>query len=91
KQQWLPKMASGEAVGAIAMTEPGTGSDLQAVRTTAREDGDDYIVNGSKIFITNGYLCDIAVVVVKTGDVSGGAGNISLLLIEADRPGFTKG
>ncbi len=91
KQKWLPKMATGEAVGAIAMTEPGTGSDLQAVRTSAIADGDDYIVNGSKIFITNGYLCDIAVVVVKTGDPSKGAESISLLLIEADRPGFSKG
>ena len=91
KQKWLPKMASGEAVGSIAMTEPGTGSDLQAVRTSAIADGDDYIVNGSKIFITNGYLCDISVVVVKTGDPSKGAESISLLLIEADRPGFSKG
>jgi len=91
KQKWLPLMATGEAVGAIAMTEPGTGSDLQAVRTTAREDGDHYIVNGSKIFITNGYLCDIAVVVVKTGDPAKGAENISLLLVEANRPGFSKG
>lgn len=91
KKEWLPKMVSGEAVGAIAMTEPGTGSDLQAIRTTAVADGDDYIVNGSKIFITNGYLCDIAVVVVKTGDSEKGAQNISLLIMEANRPGFTKG
>jgi len=73
------------------MTEPGTGSDLQAVRTSAVADGDDYIVNGSKIFITNGYLCDIAVVVVKTGDPSKGAESVSLLLIEANREGFSKG
>jgi len=59
-------MASGELVGAIAMTEPGTGSDLQGVKTRAVKDGDDYIINGSKIFITNGYLCDLVVVVVKT-------------------------
>ncbi|MCG8672509.1 MAG: acyl-CoA dehydrogenase family protein [Pseudomonadales bacterium] len=91
KQNWLPKMATGEAIGAIAMTEPGTGSDLQAVRTTAVEDGDDYVLNGSKIFITNGYLCDMAVVVAKTGDVKGGAGNVSLFIVEADREGFTKG
>lgn len=91
KQHWLPKMASGEAIGAIAMTEPGTGSDLQAVRTTAIEDGDDYILNGSKIFITNGYLCDVVVVVAKTGDAKGGAENVSLLIVEADREGFTKG
>jgi long-chain-acyl-CoA dehydrogenase len=91
KKHWLPKMATGEAVGSIAMTEPGTGSDLQSIRTTAVADGDDYIVNGSKIFITNGYLCDIAVVAVKTGDINGGAQSVSLLIIEADRKGFTKG
>ena len=91
KQAWLPKMASGEAVGAIAMTEPGTGSDLQSIRTTAVADGDDYIVNGSKIFITNGYLCDLAVVAVKTGDINGGAQSVSLLIIEAGRKGFSKG
>lgn len=67
KQKWLPKMATGETVTAIAMTEPGTGSDLQAVRTTAVLDGDEYVINGSKIFITNGYLCDMAIVVCKTG------------------------
>ncbi|MDM1247029.1 acyl-CoA dehydrogenase family protein [Acinetobacter sp. R933-2] len=91
KQYWLPKMATGEAVGAIAMTEPGTGSDLQSIRTTAVEDGDDYIINGSKIFITNGYLCDIAVVAVKTGKSENAAQNVSLIIIEADREGFTKG
>lgn len=91
KKTWLPKMATGEAVGSIAMTEPGTGSDLQAIRTTAVADGDDYIVNGSKIFITNGYLCDVSVVVVKTGDINGGAQSVSLLIIDANTPGFTKG
>ncbi|HET8729683.1 MAG TPA: acyl-CoA dehydrogenase family protein [Moraxellaceae bacterium] len=91
KQNWLPKMASGEVVGAIAMTEPGTGSDLQSIRTTAVADGDDYIVNGSKIFITNGYLCDMAVVAVKTGDINGGAQSVSLLIMDAKTPGFTKG
>lgn len=91
KMKWLPKMATGEVVGAIAMTEPGTGSDLQSIRTTAVADGDDYIVNGSKIFITNGYLCDVAVVAVKTGDINAGAQSVSLLIIEADRPGFSKG
>lgn len=91
KQTWLPKMATGEVVTAIAMTEPGTGSDLQAVRTTAVEDGDHYIVNGSKIFITNGYLCDMAVVVVKTGTSEKGANNLSLLIMDAKSEGFTKG
>ena len=91
KQHWLPKMASGEVVSAIAMTEPGTGSDLQAVRTTAVLDGDDYVINGSKIFITNGYLCDMAIVVCKTGDNEKGSANLSLLIVEADRAGFSKG
>jgi alkylation response protein AidB-like acyl-CoA dehydrogenase len=91
KQTWLPKMASGELVGAIAMTEPGTGTDLQAVRTTAVADGDDYILDGSKIFITNGYLADLVVVVAKTGNSGEGAKDISLLVVEADRAGFTKG
>lgn len=91
KETWLPRMATGEAIGAIAMTEPGTGSDLQSVRTAAVADGDDYILNGSKIFITNGYLCDVVVVVAKTGDVKGGAGNVSLFIVEADREGFSKG
>lgn len=91
KQHWLPKMVSGEAVTSIAMTEPGTGSDLQRIKTTAKTDGDDYVVNGSKIFITNGYLCDMAVVAVKTGDGEKDAQNVSLLIVEADREGFTKG
>ncbi|WP_374667667.1 acyl-CoA dehydrogenase family protein [Acinetobacter sp.] len=91
KLHWLPKMASGEAVTAIAMTEPGTGSDLQAVRTTAVLDGDDYVINGSKIFITNGYLCDMAIVVCKTGNTEKGSANLSLIIVEADRAGFSKG
>ena len=91
KHYWLTRMASGETVTAIAMTEPGTGSDLQAVRTTAVLDGDDYIINGSKIFITNGYLCDMAIVVCKTGDSEKGSANLSLIIVEADRVGFSKG
>ena len=91
KHYWLTRMASGETVTAIAMTEPGTGSDLQAVRTTAVLDGDDYIINGSKIFITNGYLCDMAIVVCKTGDSEKGSANLSLIIVEADRMGFSKG
>lgn len=90
KQQWLPKMASGEVVTAIAMTEPGTGSDLQAVRTSAVLDGDDYVINGSKIFITNGYLCDMAIVVCKTGHSDKGSANLSLIMVEADRARFSK-
>ena len=91
KLKWLPQMASGECVTAIAMTEPGTGSDLQAVRTTAVLDGEDYVINGSKIFITNGYLCDMAIVVCKTGHSEKGSANLSLILVEADRAGFSKG
>lgn len=91
KLQWLPRMATGELVGAIAMTEPGTGSDLQAIRTTAIEDGDHYILNGSKTFITNGYLSDLVVVVVRTGNSGEGSKDLSLLLVEANSPGFTKG
>ncbi len=91
KQQWLPKMATGEVVTAIAMTEPGTGSDLQAVRTSAVLEGDEYVINGSKIFITNGYLCDKAIVVCKTGHSAKGSANLSLIMVEADRAGFSKG
>ncbi len=91
KLEWLPRMATGELIGAIAMTEPGTGSDLQAIRTSAVLDGDDYVVNGSKIFITNGYLSDVVVVVVKTGNSEKGANNLSLLIMDAKTPGFTKG
>lgn len=91
KQKWLTQMASGETVTAIAMTEPGTGSDLQAVRTTAVLDGDEYIINGSKIFITNGYLCDMVIVVCKTGQEDKGSANLSLIIVEANRVGFSKG
>lgn len=90
KKKWLPKMVSGDAISAIAMTEPGAGSDLQGIRTTAVDKGDYYLVNGSKTFITNGYLSDIVVVAVKT-DPTKGAKGISLMLIEEGMPGFTKG
>ncbi len=90
KRAWLPKLAAGEAVGAIAMTEPNTGSDLQAVRTTAIKDGDDYIINGSKTYITNGQNCGVVIVVAKT-DPDQGAKGISLLLVESDNPGFKRG
>ncbi len=90
KQRWLPKMASGEAVGAIAMTEPNTGSDLQSVRTTAIKDGDDYVINGAKTYISNGQNCGLVVVVAKT-DPGQGAKGISLIVVEADTPGFKRG
>ncbi|PWB13963.1 acyl-CoA dehydrogenase [Acinetobacter sp. AM] len=91
KQHWLPKMASGEVITAIAMTEPSTGSDLQAIKTTAVLEGDEYVINGSKIFITNGYLCDMAIVVCKTGHSDKGSANLSLIMVEANRVGFSKG
>jgi len=81
KQQWLPKMVSGEVVGAIAMTEPGAGSDLQAMRTSAVKEGDDYILNGSKTFITNGQHADMVIVAAKT-DPSAGAKGVSLFLVD---------
>ena len=90
QQKYLPKMVSGEMVGAIAMTEPGAGSDLQGVRTTAVRDGDHYIINGSKTFITNGQHADIVIVVAKT-DPAAGAKGTSLIIVEAGTPGFTKG
>ncbi|MCO7218542.1 acyl-CoA dehydrogenase family protein [Klenkia sp. PcliD-1-E] len=91
KQRWLPGMASGELVGAIAMTEPTTGSDLQRVRTRAVRDGDDYVINGSKTFISNGTHCDLLIVVARTGDEPGGRG-LSLVVVEtADLPGFSRG
>ncbi len=91
KAKYLPRMATGELVGAIAMTEPGTGSDLQAVKTTATLDGDHYVLNGSKIFITNGYLSDVVIVVAKTGTSGEGAKDTSLLIVEAASEGFSKG
>lgn len=90
KAHWLPRMVSGETIVAIAMTEPGAGSDLQGVRTTAVRDGGDYIVNGSKTYITNGQNADLIIVVAKT-DPQQGARGTSLILVEADRPGFARG
>ena len=90
KHKYLPKLISGEMVTAIAMTEPGAGSDLQGVKTTAVLDGDEYVINGSKTFITNGYLADLVIVVAKT-DPKAGAKGTSLFLVEADTPGFAKG
>ncbi|MFZ5551180.1 MAG: acyl-CoA dehydrogenase family protein [Pseudomonadota bacterium] len=82
KQRWLPKMATGELIGAIAMTEPGTGSDLQAVRTHARRDGDHYVLSGAKTFITNGQNANLIIVVCRTGDA--GAKGMSLLVVETE-------
>jgi alkylation response protein AidB-like acyl-CoA dehydrogenase len=90
KQQWLPKMAAGTAIAAVAMTEPGIGSDLQGVQTRATLVGDDYVINGSKTFISNGTNCDLVVVVAKTGNTGKGSQDISLIIVEADRPGLSK-
>jgi acyl-CoA dehydrogenase len=91
KKRWLPKLASGEYVGAIAMSEPGAGSDLQRIRTTAVKKGNRYVLNGSKIFITNGQRADLVVVVAKT-DPREGAKGVSLMVVEAnDAPGFRRG
>ena len=90
KEKYLPKCVSGEVILAIAMTEPGTGSDLQGIKTTAQRDGDEYVINGAKTFISNGQLADLVVVVCKT-DVNAGAKGISLILVEAGTPGFDKG
>ena len=91
KQRWLPKLASGEMVGAIAMTEPSTGSDLKAVRTHATRDGDDLVINGSKTFITNGSQADLIIIVTRTNDQPGARG-ISLVVAEVDGlEGFERG
>ena len=90
KQNWIPKLVSGEVVTAIAMTEPGTGSDLQSVKTTAKKDGNHYVINGSKTYITNGQNADVVIVVAKT-DPTEGAKGVSLILVEADREGFARG
>ena len=90
KRHFLPRMARGEIIGAIAMTEPGTGSDLQGVRTTAIAKGNELVINGSKTFITNGQLADVVIVVAKT-DPSKGAKGTSLVLVEREREGFSRG
>lgn len=91
KQRWVPDLVSGKKVAAIAMTEPGCGSDLQAVKTTAEKDGNQYRINGSKTFITNGQTADLIVVVAKT-DKSAGAKGVSLLVVETDEAeGFRRG
>ena len=90
KQQWLPAMVTGEAVGALAMTEPGAGSDVQGIRTNAVRDGDDWILNGSKIFITNGIHADVVIVAAIT-DPGKGAKGTSLFLVDTSLPGFERG
>jgi acyl-CoA dehydrogenase len=89
KQQWLPGMVSGEIFGALAMTEPGAGSDVQGIRSTAVRDGDEWVLNGSKIFITNGIHADLVIVAALT-DPGKGAKGTSLFLVDASLPGFDK-
>merc|ERR1719500_197167 len=91
QEKYIPRMTSGECVASIAMTEPDAGSDLQGIRTNARKDGDDWIINGSKIYITNGWLTDTCIVVTKTGAEKRAAHGVSLFLVDADTPGFHKG
>jgi acyl-CoA dehydrogenase len=91
KQRWLPRMASGEVVGAIAMTEPGTGSDLQGIKTRARRDHGDYVIDGAKTFISNGLHCGLLIIAARTGEEDGGKG-LSLIVAETDDlAGFNRG
>ena len=90
KQRWLPKLANGDMLAAIAMTEPGCGSDLKALRTKARRDGDHYVIDGAKTFITNGFTCNLLVLAVRTGEA--GSRGVSLVVLETqDLPGFRVG
>ncbi|TQK27536.1 acyl-CoA dehydrogenase family protein [Arthrobacter sp. SLBN-53] len=90
KQRWLPGIAAGELIGALAMTEPSTGSDLRGMRTAARRDGDNWILNGQKTFISSGIMSDVLVVAAKT-DPDGGSRAFSLFVVERDTPGFERG
>lgn len=90
KSKWLQRLASGETISAIAMTEPGAGSDLAGVATRAELDGDDYVISGAKTFITNGVMADLIVVVAKTDPTAGSRG-VTLFLVERDMPGFSGG
>jgi len=90
KRRWLPEMVTGRCIGALAMTEPGAGSDVKAVRTTAVRDGDHYRLDGSKTFISNAFNCDVVIVVAKT-DPAAGAKGVSLFLVDTKLPGVTKG
>lgn len=90
KQRWLPGFASGELIGALAMTEPGAGSDLRGIRTTAQRDGDNWILNGQKTFISSGIMADLVVVAARTNP-EGGSRGFSLFVVERDTPGFRRG
>jgi len=90
KRRWLPRMATGEVIVSLGMSEPSGGSDVQAMRTTAIRDGDEYVINGQKVFITAGFNADLVVLAAKT-DPKGRARGVSLILVETDRPGFQRG
>ena len=90
KKQWLPKMVSGEAIGSLGMTEPHAGSDLKAIRTKAVRDGDDFVISGQKVFISNGQLCDVIVLATKT-DAGAGSKGVTLFLVDTSLPGFRRG
>lgn len=90
KRTWLPKVVSGEVILAIAMTEPAAGSDLQGIKTRAVKDGDDYVINGSKVFISNGQCADLVLVCAKT-DPDAGSKGVSIILVERGREGFERG
>src|SRR5690554_4381649 len=90
KRRWLPRMVTGEAVGAIGMTEPGAGSDLQAMKTRATRDGDEFVINGQKTFITNGYHCDVLILAAKTDPAAGSKG-VTLFTVDTSLPGFECG
>ncbi len=90
KKHWLPKMVRGEAIGSLGMTEPHAGSDLKAIRTKAVRDGDDFVISGQKVFISNGQLCDVIVLATKT-DSSAGAKGVTLFLVDTHLPGFRRG
>ena len=90
KHHWLPKMVTGEAIGSLGMTEPHAGSDLKAIRTKAVRDGGDYVINGQKVFISNGQLCDVIVLATKT-DSEAGAKGVTLFLVDTRLPGFRRG
>ncbi len=90
KKKWLPLMVRGEAIGSLGMTEPHAGSDLKAIRTKAVRDGDDFVINGQKVFISNGQLCDVIVLATKT-DSAAGAKGVTLFLVDTHLPGFRRG
>lgn len=91
RERWLPGLCSGEFVGAVAMTEPTTGSDLAAISTRAVRDGDNYVINGSKVYISNGINSDLVLVVCRTSAEEQAQRSLSLIVVEADRPGFVRG